>query len=81
VKTLLHTTVIDESLTDPNGYDLTGWTYASDTLTTRAFKGDTVTLAPRADNFQDLGDCIVGRTDLKSVAFSARGLSILTIAP
>jgi hypothetical protein len=81
IRTRLRSTITDESLTDDSGYDLTGWTYASDALTSPTlFINDTVTLALRVDNFQALGGCIVGRTDLPSVSFSA-GRSYLAVAP
>jgi hypothetical protein len=79
--TTLHTDVSDDSLTDPAGYDLTGWTYTSDPLSSVAFNGETVTLELRVDNFLSLGGCVAGRIDLPSVSFSAAGKSLFSIAP
>jgi hypothetical protein len=79
--TTLKTDVSDVQLTDPTGYDLTGWTYDSDPLTSNAFKNETVSIALRVDNYLDLGGCVAGRTDLPKVSFSAGGYSALRINP
>jgi hypothetical protein len=79
-RTTLPSDVSYVSLTDPSGYDLTGWTYTSDALNSVAFNGETITVALRADNFLPLGGCIAGRSDLSSVSFSASDSS-LSITP